>query len=57
MLGVQGEGEDVPGVEGLVVGGGEGEGRDLVFWEFVSEIEMVRGERWTNWRIPIAPAR
>ena len=32
MLGVGGQWEDVPGVEGLVVGSGDVEGGDLVFW-------------------------
>lgn len=37
MFGVEREGEDVPGVEGLVVGGGEGEGGYLVFWVYLVE--------------------
>ena len=36
MAGVEGEREDVPGVEGLVVGGDNVEGGDLVFWAGVA---------------------
>ncbi len=32
VLGIGGQREDVPGVEGLVVGGGDVEGGGLVFW-------------------------
>jgi hypothetical protein len=40
MLGVEGEGEDVPCVEGLVVGGGDVEGGDLVFLRREFELKL-----------------
>jgi len=43
MFDIEGERQDVPGVEGLTVGGCDGEGSYLVFLSMVS-MGMVRSE-------------
>jgi hypothetical protein len=63
VLGVERHGEDVPGVEGQVVGGGDVERGYLVLlgrW-FPSAPQVftqaIRSSWWTDWQSPIALAR
>jgi hypothetical protein len=44
VLGVEGQGQDVPRVEGLVVGGGDVEGGYLVFWVRCMRLEGLVGK-------------
>ena len=59
VLGVEREGEDVPCVERLVVGGGDVEGGDLVFLvrEFELRYSISFHGRLTDWQTPTVPAR